>query len=166
MNIETLVLIALMVGAWYWFSKRAKRDLPPTTRQEEQRPTSSADQIGTSDSSDAFLAKVVAAKNRSESEVKSVSQQYSRELEARFAQDVKLKERLAKFAKANELDKALIALLEEIQHYPASSLRVDFAKWKKLDIQDISGSKEKDTELVEFSYGEQRFKLSEKKSSG
>ena len=79
---------------------------------------------------------------------------------------MKLKERLSQFARAHELDKALVALWEETKHYPAWSSRGDFDKWNKLHLTDIGGSSEKDTQSVEFTHGAQHYKTTERTWSG
>lgn len=115
---------------------------------------------------DPFLQQVASEKIRTDAAITVALQQHERELETRFADDVKLKERLSQFARVNELDKALIALWEEIEHYPAWSSRDDFDKWNKLHLTDIVGSSEKDTKSVEFMHGAQRFKVMERTWSG
>ncbi len=83
-------------------------------------------------------------------------QQHELELEQQFAGDVKhvkLKEQLSQFARMNELDEALIALWEEIEHYPTRSGEVDFDNWNKLNLTGIGGSSEEDTNSVEFMRG-------------
>ena len=95
-------------------------------------------------------------------------QQRELELEQQFAGDVKhvkLKEQLSQFARMNELDEALIALWEEIEHYPTRSSEVDFDNWNKLNLIGIGGSSEGDTNSVEFIRGTQRFKVTERTRS-
>lgn len=92
----------------------------------------------------------------------AAKQEYKRELDVRFSEDLALKESLSKFARANELDKALIALWEEIEHYPSwsRSSKEDFAKWNTLlHLTGISGETVKDVRSVEFTHGSQLFKL-------
>ncbi|HEV8328275.1 MAG TPA: hypothetical protein VGQ08_12400 [Nitrospiraceae bacterium] len=84
-----------------------------------------------------FLQQVASEMTRTDAAITAVSQQHGHELETRFADDVKLGEQLSQFARANELDTALIALWEEIEHYPAWSSREDFDKWNKLHLTDI-----------------------------
>ena len=98
--------------------------------------------------------------------VTTAVKQHERELEQRFAEDVKLKERLSQFARAHELDKALIAFWEEIQHYPAWSSRDDFEKWNRLKLTGLGGSSEGDVKSVKFTRGVQRFKMTERIWSG
>jgi len=72
-----------------------------------------------SEPEDNLLEQVASKKTRTDAAIAAVSQQHEHELETRFADDVKLREQLSQFARANELDTALIALWEEIEHYPA-----------------------------------------------
>jgi hypothetical protein len=112
-----------------------------------------------SEPEDNLLQQVASEKTRTDAAIAAVSQQHEHELETRFADDVKLREQLSQFARANELDTALIVLWEEIEHYPAWSSREDFDKWNKLHLTDIASSSEKDTKSVEFMYDGQRFKV-------
>lgn len=165
MNSEALVLIVLAACVVYWYVRRARSDRssspPPPVPQPI--PPSLAQTFG---ETDPFLRQVASEKVRTDAAVTAALQLHERELEKRFADDVKLKERLSQFARVNELDKALIALWEEIKHYPAWSSRDDFDKWNKLHLTDIAGSSEKDTESVEFMHGTQRFNVTERSWSG
>jgi len=107
---------------------------------------------------DPFLHEVVAAKQSTDEQVAAATCEYQRELDARFSYDVQVKERLSRFAREHELDRALIALWEEIQHYPSWAQRKDFGN--KLKLASISGSHEKDVQSVEFTSEGQRFILS------
>jgi hypothetical protein len=111
---------------------------------------------------DPFLQDVASTKARTDAAVAAASQQHQRELDQRFDDDSKLKERLSQFARAHELDDALIALWKETNHYPAWSTRGDFDEWNKLRLTDIGGSSEKDTKSVEFTHGAQRYKVRER----
>ncbi len=82
-----------------------------------------------------------------------------RELEERFGSDIKLKERLSQFAKDRKLDKALIALWEEIESYPEWSSRENFQELNMLNVSGVSGTKDKDTESVKFISGKQYFEV-------
>ena len=117
---------------------------------------------------DPFLQQVVSDKAHIDEAVITAVQQYERELEQRFASDakhIKLKEQLSQFASMNELDEALIALWEEIEHYPTRSSQDDF-DWNKLNLIGIGGSSEGDTNSVEFVRGAHRFKVTERTWSG
>lgn len=111
---------------------------------------------------DPFMQQVASEKARTDAAASVALQQHTRELDERFADDVRLKERLSQFARDNDLDKALIALWEEIEHYPECSRRGGLGKWNKLHLSGINGTKEKDTETIEFMQGAQRFKVKQR----
>ena len=119
-----------------------------------------------SEPEDNFLRQVASEKTRTDAAIAAASQQHAHELETRFADDVKLRDQLSQFARANELDTVLIALWEEIKHYPALSSREDFDKRNKLHLTDIASASEKDTESIEFMYDGQRFKVTARSWSG
>ena len=118
------------------------------------------------DPEDDFLQQVASEKTRTDAAIAAAAKQHEHELEARFGVDVRLKEQLSQFARANGLDTALIALWKEIERYPEWSRQKDFDKWNKLQLADIASSSEKDTKSVEFMYGGQRFKVTARSWSG
>lgn len=119
-----------------------------------------------SDPEDNFLQQVASEKTRTDATVTAAAKQHEQELEKRFSEDVKLKEQLSQFARANDLDTALIALWEEIERYPEWSSREDFDRLNKLQLTDLAGSSDKDTKSVEFMYGGQRFKVTARSFTG
>jgi len=165
MSVDVFILIVLAACVAYWYSRLAKANKPSTTSQPDQEAVAPSEPQCQS-SVDPFLQQIASKKARTDAAVSAALQQHEQELEERFADDVRLKGRLTQFARANELDKALVALWEEIEHYPAWSNRDDFDKWNKLHLSGISGSKEKDTESIEFVQGTQRFKLTQRTWSG
>ncbi|MBI2292371.1 MAG: hypothetical protein HYU73_19055 [Betaproteobacteria bacterium] len=164
MSTEALILLVLAVCVAYWYSRRPKADKlapplpPPPAFSPVTEPVKSEP--------DRFMLEILAERARTEAAVKAATSQHKRELEERFDSDLKVKERLSQFARTNELDKALIALWEEIKHYPGWSRRDDFEKWNKLQLAGINGSSEKDTNLVEFEHEGKVFKVSVRTWSG
>ena len=169
MSGEILLLVTLLAYGAYWYFNRTKAKKPPSaapTPSPALSPIPEAVRSGVQTVTDPFLNAVAAKKARSDAVVAAATQEYKHELDGRFSEDLALKERLSKFARANELDKALIALWEEIRHYPAWSSREDFAKWNKLQLTGVSGETNNDFRSVEFTHGSQTFKLSERSWSG
>lgn len=164
MSAELFFLIAFVACVAYWYSRREKSGGRSSAPQAVEPVPPSP--IYTSEEPDQFLQQVAAEKMSTDAAITIARQQYERELETRFADDVKIKERLSKFARVNELDKALIALWSEVQHYPAWSTRDDFDKWNKLHLTSITGSNEGEMSTVEFTHGSQRFKVAERKWYG
>jgi len=163
MNSEALVLIVLAACVAYWYVRRARSDRSPPPPVPQSIPASPAQTLG---ETDPFLQQVASENVRTDAAVTAALQLHEHELEERFADDVKLKERLSQLARVNELDKALIALWENIQHYPAWSSRDDFDKWNKLHLTEITGSSEKGAKSVEFMHGTQHFKVTGRSWSG
>lgn len=165
MSAEFFILIVLVACVAYWYSRRNKDDKPSKSLPPVPQAVAPAAPHSQSDV-DPFMQQVASEKAHSDATVSAALQQHERELEEQFADDVRLKERLSQFARTNELDKALIALWEEIKHYPAWSSRGDFEKWNKLHLSGLSGAKENDIESVEFVHGTQRFSVTERTWSG
>ncbi len=168
MSTELLVLLVIAVCVAYWCVRRAKSDnsLPLQPDVTQPVPSSPAQ---TRPKTDPFLQQVVSDKAHIDEAIITAVQQHELELEQQFAGDVKhvkLKEQLSQFARMNELDEALIALWEEIEHYPTRSGEVDFDNWNKLNLIGIGGSSEGDTNSVEFVRGAHRFKVTERTWSG
>lgn len=164
MSAELIFLIVLIACAAYWYMRwgRFVGKVPPLQQLEPVPPSP----IQTMEEPDTFLRQVASAKISTEAAIVAARQQHERELETRFADDVKLKEELSNVARVNELDMALIALWSEIQHYRTWSTRDDFDKWNKLDLKSITGSAEGEVSAVEFAHGSQHFKVTERKWYG
>tara|TARA_Y100001936_G_scaffold254048_1_gene324057 strand:- start:8424 stop:9149 length:726 start_codon:yes stop_codon:yes gene_type:complete len=114
---------------------------------------------------DPYLQEVSFFKAKIDGDVTTSIRNHEQELEQRYKNDaahLKRKERLSQFAKSIELDKALIVIWEEIEHYPLWLLRDDSDKWNKLNLQGISSTNKLDTYTVEFIYNSKKFKISEK----
>jgi hypothetical protein len=108
---------------------------------------------------DPFLQEVASVKERADAQVEAASRDYERELEARFGEDAQRLERLSRFARDNELDKALVALWEETKPYVAWSQRKEPGEWNILGLTDITGSHKHDAQTIEFTVGVKRFRL-------
>ena len=187
----SIILVVIYAVVAYWYSRQArpgKPSPPPTMPQPVVPPPSQALRSSVSSvmrprwtnrrqqpvvaspskalrEMDPFLREVVSEKAHTDAAVIAASQEHERELQEQFGDDVKLKERLSWFARENKLDKALIALWEEIRCYPAWARRDDFDKWNKLHLTDISGSHETAAASVEFMHGAQRFKVTQKEET-
>ena len=165
MQTELIILVALaviLVCAAYWYLHRAKSANSPSLK-------SGATKIDVLSETDPFLQKVVSDKADIDKATIIAVQQYENELEQRFANDVKhvkLMEQLSQFARVTELDEALIALWEEVEHYPEWSSQEDLEKWNKLNLTGISGSNEKDASSVEFTCGAQKLSIRRRVQSG
>lgn len=149
------------VSLWQWIttgwcSHRARPANPPSSPQP--RPQAALPQAPPS--ADSFLEEIISEKQRVGRQVEAATKEHERQAEERLSEAFEVQERLGQFARDKELDKALIALWEEIKHYPSWSEREDFGKWNKLELADIVGSRKENIESVEFTYAGQRFMLS------
>ena len=114
---------------------------------------------------DPYLQEVAAFKTKIDKTVTTAVRQNEMELEQRYENDaehLQRKERLSQFARVADLDKALIVIWEEIEHYPLWLKRDDSDKWNKLNLQGVNSSNKEDTYSVEFLYDSQKFKITEK----
>ena len=145
-----LILLISMLGVAYWYARnRIKRNSLLPLRID----------------GDPYLQEVASFKAKIDKTVTTTVRQHEQELEQRYENDaehLQRKERLSQFARATELDKALIVIWEEIEHYPLWLKRDDSDKWNKLNLQGINGSGKEDTYSVEFLYSSQQFKITEK----
>tara|TARA_Y100001936_G_C16043257_1_gene652994 strand:- start:961 stop:1686 length:726 start_codon:yes stop_codon:yes gene_type:complete len=117
---------------------------------------------------DPYLQEISLFKSKIDKTVTTVIKQHEQELEQRYENDaehLQRKERLTQFAKSTELDRALIVIWEEIEHYPLWLKRDDSDKWNKLNLQGINSSNKEDTYTVEFLYNSHKFKITEKTQS-
>lgn len=90
--------------------------------------------------SDDFMADIQAYSEAKAEEVKRTLEGHEKELEGKYGADLELKGRLADFARQHRLDDGLIALWEEVQHYPGWKKDENFAQWNKLGVTDCEGS--------------------------
>lgn len=69
--------------------------------------------------------------------------------------------RLSEFAKKQELDQALMALWEEIKHYPARAKQKDGNRaWNRLGVEKVGGSEDGQKTTVAFSYAAHQYAIS------
>jgi hypothetical protein len=167
MSLEALLILAIAIYAVYWLVQRFGTGTAPTPLEAKQPPPP-AEEIDKDppEPADPFLVKVQEARRRAEAELTEETNAHSKGLRTRFGEDVKLKEELATFARENGLDRALIAVAEEIRHYPSWSRRADFEKWNKLQLSEVSGEREGDEEYVEFMFNGTRYKIIKSASTG
>lgn len=179
MNSDLIVLIIIAACAVYLYSRGFSSPRPPQSAQSPfpepaEQHKQAVENSGDVDEpsrrvlqDDPFLRKIVTEKLIVDEEVSKAVTEYERELDERFSDDLKIKARLSRFAKENGLDRALIAVWEEIKYYPAWSQREDFSKWNSLELGGIDGLDEGDVKTVIFVTDEgQRFILSETRSTG
>lgn len=115
---------------------------------------------------DPFLVEVAAVKRQSDVQIETATREHERELDTRYSDDIELRDRLSQFAKQHELDRSLVYLWKEIEHYPAWSEREDFEQWNKLKLIGISGSRDGEVETVSFSYTGHQYTVSKKSWHG
>jgi hypothetical protein len=169
-----IIAIIFAAGA-IWYLVWTAPSKPSTAWKEPSKPSTKLPPVSESEAPlgresqstvDSFMQQVASEKARTDAAVSVALEEHERELKDRFADDIRLKENLSQFARDNELDKALVALWMEIKYLPARVSRDDFHKCNKLNLSEISGSKEKETESIEFMQGAQRFKVTHRRWSG
>jgi hypothetical protein len=165
MSLELAIAIGLVAAVAWYFKRysRGKSDAKLTERDVHEREGADTESSAVADP---FLAEITETKQQSDLQVLAATQDYTQELETRFSNDVQLKERLSKFAREQELDEALIAIWQEVEHYSAWSDRKDISKWNRLELEEIDGSKEGEKKSVLFSYAGHRYAISERQWYG
>jgi len=152
LTILFVLFICVLYGV-YWYAKKHKKgnNLLPLRVSE-----------------DPYLQEVASFKEKIDKSVAATVRQHEQELEHRYENDaahLHRKERLSQFARISELDKALIIIWEEIEHYPIWLERDDSDKWNKLSLEAINSSNNEDFYSVEFLYDSQQLKITEKTQS-
>jgi hypothetical protein len=147
-----ILLICMLCGV-YWYVRNHKKsnNLLPLRAVE-----------------DPYLEEVASFKAKIDKSVTTAVRQHEQELEQRYENDaahLHRKERLSQFARIADLDKALIVIWEEIEHYPIWLKRDDSDKWNKLSLEGINSSNKEDLYSVEFLYDSQQLKITEKTQS-
>lgn len=165
MSLE-LLLILLAACAAYWYVRHGHPKQQSSVPFPASEQTSQVEETKLPTADDPFLNKVDAAKRQSEQQIETATRDHERELDARFADDIQVRERLSQFARQHELDSALIALWKEIEHYPAWAEREDFEKWNKLKLTGISGTRDGEVETVSFSDDGHQYTILEKSWHG
>ena len=149
-----LILLISMLCVAYWYARnRIKRNNSLLPLQIDKDP---------------YLQEIASFKAKIDKTVITTVRQHEQELEQRYKNDaehLQRKERLSQFARATDLDKALIVIWEEMEHYPLWLKRDDSDKWNKLNLQGINGSSMENMYSVEFLYNSQQFKITEKTQS-
>ena len=166
MSLKLLILIAglAFVVVWYlWYLRRDKsKERSAATWSQTELPQQLVTGAKTNHVGDTFWEEIDSAKREADAQMKEVSHAYQEQLEARFLEDLQLKDRLSRFAREHGLDQALISLWEEVEYYPVRSKREDFEKWNKLNLTDIEASETSESKSVSFSHSTQRYTLSKK----
>jgi hypothetical protein len=121
MSAELFFLIALVACVAYWYSRREKFGGRSSAPQAVEPVPPSP--IHTSEKPDPFLQQLAAEKLSTDAAIAVARQQHERELETRFADDVKIKERLSTFARVNEKWPRLFEQLSPIYKWTAGGLQ-------------------------------------------
>ena len=102
-----LLVLAAFAVDWYLLRIKSDKSSPPqpsATQSVSTLPPQTKREM------DTFLQEIASEKAQTDAVVATAMKQHEHELEQRFAEKGKLKERLSQFARVHELDKALIAL--------------------------------------------------------
>lgn len=125
---------------------------------------------------DPFLQQIADEKARTDANIGIEKQQLERdgetlkrELETRYADDVRLKERLSAFARTQELDQALIALWIEAEQCLSHSTWDNYDEWNTLRLAEVRAARKINRErgqTIEFVYGGQRYAVAQRTWTG
>ena len=148
-TILVILLICMLCGV-YWYARNHKKSNKLLPLRVDEDP---------------YLQEIASFKAKIDESVTTAVRQHEQELEQRYENDaahLRCKERLSQFARIADLDKALIVIWEEIEHYPTWLKRDDSDKWNKLSLEGINNSNKEDSCSVEFLYDSQQLKITEK----
>ena len=115
--------------------------------------------------SDVFLVNVQRYGSEIKNEVECAREKHKEELEKKYADDLKLKNTLSEFAKKQGLDGAIIAIWNEIEHYPAWSKRDDFNKYNLLELANVKEISNKEDRSIFFLWKESEYEIKYHESS-
>jgi hypothetical protein len=158
------VILLLISGVVVWkFYKNAKK--PDSTVGETIAKLVSLKPDADPTEGDPFLAGLLVAKREAVVHANAAESSHRTDMEKRFSGDLAMKERLTKFAKENQIDKALAAVWDAIKYYPTWSKRDDWAKWNTLNLVGVGGGKSDDFKKssVTFNYEGRNFEIVERK---
>ncbi|ULA68837.1 MAG: hypothetical protein LZF62_380023 [Nitrospira sp.] len=153
-----IIIVIAVIAIWFFLGDNSKGKVvkKPETWPIEQP---SIDVMPRSDS-DAFLSEIVHAKQQTTLQIERASREDENQFETLFSSDIELRRRLSQFAREQELDKALLALWKEIEHYPDWAQREDSKTWNLLEIADIVSSQAGETRTISFSFDSHLYALS------
>ncbi len=138
MDAETIyatLFIAVLVW-WMWRANNPKKKPGPQSEPEGMTFTKGPGEPA--QDTDPYLEAIQTERLAAEREARNEGNAYREAVEAQVSDDERLKARLAKFAKDNQLDTALAQLWDEMRNYPAWSKRDDWQQWNKLGIENPS----------------------------
>ena len=165
MILELAIIIVLVITTiWFIHSNNSKGKVAKKPEFLPLKQTS-IDVMAMPDP-DPFLDEIVRAKQETTLQIERASREHEDQFEAQFSNDIELKQRLSQFAREQELDKALVALWNEIEHYPDWAKREDFKKLNLLEIADIDSSQGGDSRTISFSHKSHLYALSRKTRVG
>lgn len=164
---DTLWAVLIIAGLCYWVWSANRTKPPPTAGSQTQEPVAFTSTEGKQEP-DAFLAQVQSERIAAQRQASDEAHAYKQEVERRVVDDEKLKARLTKFAKDNDLPRALSTLFEEIKNYPVWSLRDDFQQYDKLHATDLSRDQPEPfkDQTIHFTLDGTRYSLRERRWSG
>jgi len=158
--IAETIYAAVFVAVLVWWMWRANNPKKKPDRQPDPEHMSSARGLGKPvQDSDPFLDALQAERLAAELGARDEASAHKKRIEAQVSDDEKLKARLAKFAKDNQLDTALAQLWDEMRNYPAWAKRDDWQQWNKLGIENPSEDELQDfrNRAIHFSYRGTRY---------
>lgn len=153
-----LVVFGILAVIGYFFGKKEE------TQKKNGSPVPAPDKPAQfSKSDDPFIAELQSVKKNAAAELTQTVGNLKAELAQKFQEDIALKAKLTSFAKANELDKAVIAVWDEIKYYPSRNSKGDTEN--RLNMKELVEvkSEEKKPKIqqrqIQFTYGNEKYNL-------
>lgn len=91
---------------------------------------------------------------------------FKRELGARFDEHMPRKKHVSAYVEDSGLDRALLSVWDQIQHYPSLAKRVDFDTWNTMSVSEISGQDIDGYETVSFIWEDVRYSFRSRPAAG
>ena len=167
MNDDSIALLLLYVclAAFFGYRAWAKR-AGPSEQPSGVETVRLANTPFAKPKEDPFLEAVAQENARAKAKAEAAKKALQQEMDAKLSADEKLKAKLAKFAKDNNLDTALTQVWEAVKHYGTWSKREDWHVWNRLQLEGVSGGGNLDDCHVEFTHNARNYRIEQKRSMG
>jgi hypothetical protein len=119
MGWEIILVVGLFIAIGVYLNRKENQKAVNSEPKASEPTKTVAMRPSSENEDDAFLGEIKAARKSSEKNLEQSVAETKADLEKQFQDDLALKAKLSKLAKANEFDSALVELWGEIKHYSA-----------------------------------------------